>query len=93
MSAWYKVRREGSFAKPIAAVALACESQSTRSVRWSAAARQEARFTAVVVFPTPPFWLATAIIRAKPFSHRVQTRRDENLAKSDRQRKVFHVEH
>src|SRR4029077_20691911 len=30
----------------------------------SAAARQAARFTAVVVFPTPPFWFATAIIRA-----------------------------
>jgi hypothetical protein len=28
---------------------------------FSAAARQEARLTAVVVFPTPPFWLAIAI--------------------------------
>ena len=61
--------------KPIAAVALACESQSTRSVRWSAAARQEARFTAVVVFPTPPFWFATAIIRAKLVSP-CESRRD-----------------
>ena len=25
------------------------------------AARQAARFTAVVVLPTPPFWLATAM--------------------------------
>src|SRR5262249_12119274 len=54
-----------SLAKPIAPVALAWESQSTSSVRWSAAARQEARFTAVVVFPTPPFWFATAMMRAK----------------------------
>src|SRR5690349_22576374 len=47
----------------MAAVALAWESQSTRRVGCSAVARQAARFTAVVVFPTPPFWFATAIIR------------------------------
>src|SRR5260221_1715475 len=49
----------------MAAVALAWESQSTRSAGWSTVARQEARLTAVVVFPTPPFWLATAMMRAK----------------------------
>ena len=48
----------------MAAVALACESQSTSKVECSEAARHAARFTAVVVFPTPPFWFATAIIRA-----------------------------
>ena len=58
------MRREGSFAKPIAAVVLAWESQSTRSVGWWAAARHAERLTAVVVFPTPPFWLAIAMIRA-----------------------------
>src|SRR5438046_2312504 len=34
------------------------------SVRSSAAAREAAKLMAVVVLPTPPFWLATAIIRA-----------------------------
>src|SRR5687768_4183592 len=33
-------------------------------VRCSAAARLAARFTAVVVFPTPPFWFAMAMMRA-----------------------------
>src|SRR5215471_4751516 len=41
--------------------ALACGSRSTKSVGRSAAARLAARFTAVVVFPTPPFWLAIAM--------------------------------
>src|SRR5581483_356954 len=45
-------------------VALLCGSASTRRVRRSAMASEAARFTAVVVFPTPPFWLATAMIRA-----------------------------
>src|SRR6516162_4058537 len=49
----------------MAAVAFAWESQSISRVGCSAAARQAARFTAVVVFPTPPFWLAIAITRAK----------------------------
>jgi hypothetical protein len=34
---------------------------SMRSVGLSDAARQAARFTAVVVLPTPPFWFTTAI--------------------------------
>src|SRR6516165_5888702 len=49
----------------MAAVAFACESQSIRRVAWSALARHAAKFTAVVVFPTPPFWLAMAMTRAK----------------------------
>src|SRR5271154_6709845 len=56
----------------MAAVAFAWESQSTRSVDCSAAARHAAKLTAVVVFPTPPFWFATAIIRAKPHSRHAQ---------------------
>src|SRR5262252_1645024 len=70
----------------MAAVVLACESQSTRSVGWPALARHAERLTAVVVFPTPPFWLATAMIRATepPLS--------ENLAKHDLRCKLFHVE-
>src|SRR5229473_8330537 len=70
----------------MAAVAFACESQSTRSVGWSAAARQAAKLTAVVVLPTPPFWLATAMMRAKV------RLRSEKLAKVLDRCKMFHVE-
>src|SRR5512141_1655518 len=46
--------------------ALACGSRSTRSVFFSMTEREAARLTAVVVFPTPPFWLATVRMRANP---------------------------
>ena len=36
-------------------LALPCGSMSTSRTRFSAAASEAARFTAVVVFPTPPF--------------------------------------
>src|SRR5512135_1052496 len=51
--------------------AFACGSRSTRSVFLSITEREAARLTAVVVFPTPPFWFATVRIRANtgpPFS-------------------------
>src|SRR5512141_11134 len=44
--------------------AFACGSRSTSSVFFSITEREAARLTAVVVFPTPPFWLATVRIRA-----------------------------
>ena len=44
-------------------VAFPCGSPSTSRTRCSAAARLAARFTAVVVLPTPPFWLAIANMR------------------------------
>ena len=47
-------------AEALADVAFACGSRSITSARWPASARQAARFTAVVVLPTPPFWLASA---------------------------------
>ena len=71
----------------MAAVELAWESQSMSRVGCSAAARQAAKFTAVVVFPTPPFWFATAMIRAKRFLA------SENLAKPVSRCKMFHVKH
>src|SRR6202795_1245637 len=71
----------------MAAVALACESQSTSRVGCLAAPRQAARLTAVVVFPTPPFWFATAMIRAKPISC------GEKLTKCVCRCKMFHVKH
>src|SRR5208283_4009767 len=55
--------RSGSFTKPSPLVEFDWGSQSTSSVLTSAAAREAARLMAVVVFPTPPFWLATAITR------------------------------
>src|ERR1700682_1719132 len=70
----------------MAAVALAWESQSTSKVGCSAAARQAAKFTAVVVFPTPPFWFATAMIRGK------RSLASKNLAKPTLGCKMFHVE-
>src|SRR5688572_8917191 len=44
-------------------VALPCGSRSISSTRRCVAASEAARLTAVVVFPTPPFWFATAMIR------------------------------
>src|SRR5688500_5929901 len=44
-------------------VALPCGSRSINSTRRCVAASEDARLTAVVVFPTPPFWFATAMIR------------------------------
>ena len=41
----------------------ACGSMSIKSVDRSAIASAAARLTAVVVFPTPPFWLAMATMR------------------------------
>ena len=41
-------------------MAFACGSRSTTSTCSPASARQAARLTAVVVFPTPPFWFARA---------------------------------
>src|SRR5262245_30200776 len=43
-------------------VLLACGSRSMGSVRLPRIARAAARLMAVVVFPTPPFWLAIATI-------------------------------
>ena len=59
------VRLDAARRTPTPLEALPCGSQSTRSVRRSAAARLAARFTAVVVLPTPPFWLAMAMMVAR----------------------------
>src|SRR3954447_19809295 len=46
---------------PSPAVRLACGSMSTHRTRYPSSASAPARLIAVVVFPTPPFWLAIAI--------------------------------
>ena len=38
-------------------------SRSTRSTRWPSLYRATPRLMVVVVFPTPPFWLAIAMMR------------------------------
>src|SRR5260370_23974312 len=55
--------RAGFSTRPRPVVEFDCGSQSTSSVLTSAAAREAARLMAVVVLPTPPFWLATAMTR------------------------------
>src|SRR5438445_279194 len=48
---------------PTWAVAWPCGSRSTSSTSCPVAESAAARFTAVVVLPTPPFWFTTAIDR------------------------------
>src|SRR3954447_600949 len=48
---------------PIPVVALPCGSRSMTKTRNSSSASAAPRFTAVVVLPTPPFWLAIEITR------------------------------
>src|SRR5271163_1894600 len=55
--------RSGFLTKPRPLLEFDCGSQSTNSVLTSAAASEAARLMAVVVLPTPPFWLATAMTR------------------------------
>ena len=54
---------------PAPVVALPCGSRSISSTRRFIAVRLAARLTAVVVLPTPPFWLTTARIRLTPLHH------------------------
>ena len=53
------VSLSSAFSWPDPVVALAWESISIRRTFLFVAASEAAKFTAVVVFPTPPFWLAT----------------------------------
>ena len=49
-------------------VASACGSASINSTRFPASPSATARFTAIVLLPVPPFWLATAILRTDPLT-------------------------
>ena len=49
-------------------MALACGSASMMSTRLPSVASEAARLMDVVVFPTPPFWLAIAIILSIVYS-------------------------
>src|SRR3954470_9864040 len=50
---------------PSPVLALPCGSRSITRTRFRVAARAVARLIAVVVLPTPPFWLATAMTRGR----------------------------
>src|SRR5690606_36140280 len=52
---------------PSPVLALPCGSRSPIRTRSPIAASAVARLMAVVVFPTPPFWLATVMIRGAAF--------------------------
>src|SRR6266849_5028113 len=91
--------RSGFFTRPRPLVEFDCGSQSTRSVLTSATAREAARLMAVVVLPTPPFWLATAMTRpmilfsvccGSEYANACAKSMPEFWWKSCR---VFHVEH
>src|SRR5271154_1360334 len=86
----------------MADVAFPWESQSINRVDCSAAAKQAAKLTAVVVFPTPPFWFATAIMRAKPHSRHAQVNKRcvemQDVSRGTLETcgyflEMFHVEH
>src|SRR5271165_20634 len=64
MTTLYMLGRSGSRRKPRPLDAFDCGSQSTSSVGAWREARDAARLIAVVVLPTPPFWLVTAMTRA-----------------------------
>src|SRR3989304_1471819 len=68
---------------PAPDVAFAWGSRSTRRVAFSITAREAARLTAVVVFPTPPFWLATAMTWTKRFCSRGRGTREKEKKRTD----------
>src|SRR5450759_2773096 len=61
-----------------------CASRSMSNIRCPNSARAAPRFTAVVVLPTPPFCIATAIVRAKIASSLTQGGRDRLRRGCDR---------
>src|SRR5690606_2353674 len=61
-----------------------CGSASTSSVFRSAMASEAARFTAVVVLPTPPFWLAIAMILAMDPDEKREARSEKREARSEK---------
>ena len=58
----YSVQSTSWVLAPRPLLALACGSASMRRIFFSKVASDAARLMVVVVFPTPPFWFAKAII-------------------------------
>ncbi len=65
-STWYIDFSTVSGSMPWLIVRFPWGSMSTASTRWPASANATARLRVVVVFATPPFWLAKAITFARP---------------------------
>ena len=63
ISTWYIDVSRPRFSMPRPVEALPCGSRSMTRVRSPISARQAPVLIVVVVLPTPPFWLATAITR------------------------------
>jgi hypothetical protein len=61
-SNWYVPTSTLSTSIPKPEVALACGSASMSKTFFSKTPNEAAKFTEVVVLPTPPFWFAIAII-------------------------------
>src|SRR4051812_35967247 len=57
----YIDRSSESGSMPCDIVRLPCGSMSMHRTRWPSSAKAAARFSVVVVFATPPFWLANAM--------------------------------
>src|ERR1700686_437587 len=90
--------RSGFFTRPRPLVEFDCGSQSTSSVLTSAAASEAERVMAVVVLPTPPFWLAIAMTRPMILflcvaRQDMRTRLRNQCQILVQLRRVFHVEH
>src|SRR5271165_1864486 len=88
INTWYVLRRCGSRPNPTPLEAFDWGSQSTSSVRAPDDASEAARLMAVVVLPTPPFWLATAMTRTtfgRILGCKIRPRRNEGQCSAEAQ--------
>src|SRR5829696_8891590 len=74
---------------PCDIVRLPCGSMSTHRTRWPSSAKAAARLSVVVVFATPPFWLAKAMTLAWPVTARLLGSVGEPSAHDSRARGVL----
>src|ERR1035437_6782604 len=90
---WYRLGLSGSLETPRPLVALPWGSESTTRTRMSLAARAAARLMAVVVLPTPPFWLAIAKTLLKRSDYHAVSRETKSLFHVKQLFFLFHVKH
>src|SRR5215213_1119045 len=74
---------------PCDIVRLPCGSMSTHRTRWPSSPKAAARLSVVVVFATPPFWLAKAMTLAWPVTARLLGSVGEPSAHDSRARGVL----
>src|ERR1035441_3920379 len=89
---WYVLGRWGSRLNPMPLEALDWGSQSTNKVFAPSEASDAARLMAVVVLPTPPFWLVTAMTlpTIKKSSEKRLDRGDGKGNRIGRRKRSFH---